>query len=215
MDAVINFDNAWKEISEKNMRGVWEPLLKRKEAPIDLKIDEIVNEVVNLSTALDFELTAEQVQESLTFDNRDLENEDLYEINQPKAFEVENQAVEQAEEQDENTIPENPSELSYKQLKEIVLKGQEFTNFIKDLDPVYERQSKITKNIENSLKCYREEAKEKEKNAVKQTKIGNFFTKLNKHSDQPGEISGASGQTSGNPNMDEDRWLELSSSDED
>ena len=42
---------------------------------------------------------------------------------------------------------------------------------------IVERQSKVTGIIEDSLKCYREEAKEKAKDAVKQTKLENFFTK--------------------------------------
>lgn len=42
-------------------------------------------------------------------------------------------------EKEENKIPETPAELTCKQLKEIVKKGQEFTDFIKELDPNVER----------------------------------------------------------------------------
>ena len=42
LDAINNFGDAWKEISEKNMRGVWEPLLKRKEAPTEMKVMKLL-----------------------------------------------------------------------------------------------------------------------------------------------------------------------------
>ena len=104
-----SFGDAWNEITEKNMRGVmrgvWEPLLKRKELPIDLKIDEVIEEVVNLATDVGFDMTAEEVQESLTFDDREMSNEDLFEIAQCRAFE--------AKASDEIQIPENPLRLSY------------------------------------------------------------------------------------------------------
>ena len=79
--------------------------------------------------------------------------------------------------EEEDKIPKTNTELTSKQLKEIVRKGQEFTDFIKELDPNVERQSKIVKIIDDCLRCYKEEAKEKFKNDAKQTKVNNFFTK--------------------------------------
>ena len=198
LDAVKNFADAWKEVSERNMRGVWEPLLKRKEAPVEMKVDEIVTEIVNLGAVTDFELTAEDVQESLTFDDTDMSNEDLYEIAPPPRAE--------ANENDE--IPansDNPGELSYKQLKEILRKGQEFNDFIKDLDPIFERHSKITKSFDDLLKCYKEEALEKAKKVVKQqSKLEKFFSKAGQNSNP-----GTSGQKSST--VDEDGTFETSS----
>ena len=200
LDAVKTFGDAWKEVSERNMRGVWEPLLKRKEAPVEMKVDEIVTEIVNLGAVTDFELTAEDVQESLTFDDTDMSNEDLYEIAPPP--------IAEANENDEIPAnPDNPGELSYKQLKEILRKGQEFNDFIKDLDPIFERHSKITKSFDDLLKCYKEEALEKAKKVVKQskqTKLETFFTKAAQNSNP-----GTSGQKSST--VDEDGTFETSS----
>ena len=50
-----------------------------------------------------------------------MSSEDLFEINQPRAFEHE----------ELEDIPENPAELSYKQLQEIVKRGQACTDFIR------------------------------------------------------------------------------------
>ena len=94
-----------------------------------------------------------------------MSSEDLFEINQPRAFE-----------QDElKDIPENPAEMSYKQLQEIVKRLQASTDFIREFDHNVKRKSKITKSIEEFLKSYKEEALEKS-NGVKQTKMTTFFT---------------------------------------
>ena len=49
-----------------------------------------------------------------------MSSEDLFEINQPRAFEHELE-----------DIPENPAEMSYKQLQEIVKRLQASTDFIR------------------------------------------------------------------------------------
>ena len=95
-------------------------------------------------------------------------------------------------EKEEDIIPETPAELTCKQLKEILRKGQKFTDFIKELDPNVKRQSKIIKIIDDSLGCYKEEAKEKFKNVVKQTKVYNFFTKLSSKPKESGQTSNSS-----------------------
>ena len=87
-DAVMNFGEAWSQITQKNMSGVWKPLLQREnEADIE-PIGEIIEEIVNLGNDLDFKLSADNVKECLEFDEKDLSNEDLIDINQPKAFEA-------------------------------------------------------------------------------------------------------------------------------
>ena len=75
--------------------------------------DQIIEEVVNLGSDLDFELNTQNVKQCLQFNERHMSSEDLFEINQPRAFEHE----------ELEDIPENPAEMSYKQLQEIVLKG--------------------------------------------------------------------------------------------
>ena len=57
------------------------------------------------------------------------------------------------------------------------------TDFIKEQDPIFERQSKVTKVINETFKCYQEEALERAKEAVKQSKLETFFTKAVQNSD--------------------------------
>ena len=102
-------------------------ILGQPKAGRDLKIpirgerDQIIEEVVNLGSDLDFELNTQNVKQCLQFDERHMSSEDLFEINQPRAFEL-------GELED---IPENPAEMSYKQLQEIVKRLQASTDFIR------------------------------------------------------------------------------------
>ena len=75
---------------------------------------------------------------------------------------------------------------------------QEFTDFIKELDPIVKRKSKITKDIEEYLKSYKEEASEKSKE-VKQTKVTSFFTIVEQNAEKPG----SSGQKFSKPPLKE------------
>ena len=72
-------------------------------------------------------------------------------------------------------------------------------------DPIVKWKSKITKGIEEYLKCYKEEALEKSK-VVKQTKVTTFFTVVQ----QNAEKAGPSGQKPSKPPLKElDEALEL------
>ena len=104
-----------------------------------------------------------------------MSSEDLFEINQPRAFEHE----------ELEDIPENPAEMSYKQLQEIVKRLQASTDFIREFDHNVKRKSKITKSIEEFLKSYKEEALEKS-NGVKQTKMTTFFTIVEQNTEKTG-----------------------------
>ena len=79
-----------------------------------------------------------------------MSSEDLFEINQPRAL----------EDEELEDVPENPAELFYKQLQEIVKRLQASTDFIREFDHNVKRKSKITKSIEEFLKSYKEEALE-------------------------------------------------------
>ena len=70
--------------------------------PILGERDQIIEEVVNLGSDLDFELNTQNVKQCLQFDERHMSSEDLFEINQPRAFEHE----------ELEDIPENPAEMS-------------------------------------------------------------------------------------------------------
>ena len=107
--------------------------------------------------------------------------EDLFEINQPRALE---------DEELEDILKILLSCL-IRNCKKLLLISSEF-------DPIVKWKSKITKGIEEYLKCYKEEALEKSK-VVKQTKVTSFFTIV----EQNAEIPGPSGQKFSKPPLKE------------
>ena len=72
---------------------------------------------------------------------KDTSSEDLFEINQPRAF----------EHKELEDIPENPAEMSYKQLQEIVKRLQVSTDFI-SLTTMLKGNLRLPRALRNSLK---------------------------------------------------------------
>ena len=60
---------------------------------------------------------------------------------------------------------------------EIINEGQKFIEFVKDIDPQIQRKSKFTVGIEQLLKPYQDEAREKSEKVIRQKKISEFFKK--------------------------------------
>ena len=58
----------------------------------------------------------------------------------------------------------------------IISKANELCDFVKEVDPITERQFRVQTVIQQAVKCYQEEVKQKA-NKRKQTTIGDFFKK--------------------------------------
>ena len=99
------------------------------------------------------DLEKEDIEEGLTFDNKDLSDEDMYELAQDKAnVEEEGKPEEKPEEADGENI-------SLDQLGSILSKANELCDLIKELDPVNERRIEVENGIQGLLKCYKDEQK--------------------------------------------------------
>ena len=173
------------------MKGVWKKLIPQEEAN-ELPENEIniIEDIVELGKDLDFELSAEEVKESLEFDEKDFEDEDIHEIAQARAFE-------EAKEEEEND-DKNLAVLNMKQLNEIIKISQSLSELVLDVDPDLERQSQVKSGLEDLFKSYKEEARQKSKK--RQQKVSEFFKKA------PAQVA---------ENSEQDYELQLSSSDED
>ena len=80
---------------------------------------------------------------------------------------------------------ENSNELKLKQLNEIICQSQKLIELATELDPHYERQNKFKTCIEDGLRPYKDEAREKSKSLMKQMKqkpISDFFQKTDEKS---------------------------------
>lgn len=172
LDAVKNLATAWDHVTTKNMRGVWQPLLKRpNENFYEPPVEEIVEDIVNLGQQLGVDLEKDDIKEGLGFDNKDISNEELFEITQARAYEEDDEEVE------DNT--ENPTNITSDQLGLIISKANELCDLVRELDPIAERQSKVQNGIQGLMKSYKDEQKETAKKH-KQTSIGDFFAKKTK-----------------------------------
>ena len=113
------------------------------------------------------DLNPEDIEEALKFDEKDLSNEDLFELrNQMKSD----------EDEDVNDDSERPTELTSKLLKEIIENFQYACDFAKENDPNEVRSSKIIQSVLGDIKSYTEEAKEKLKQKNRQRIIDEYFS---------------------------------------
>ena len=119
--------------------------------------------MVDLGNQLGIEdLNAEDINEALEFDDKELTNEDIYEIYEDL--------------KDEEEEDKKPTELTSKQLSEIIQNFQYACDFTRENDPIDDRSSIVIKKVIDDIKCYTEEAKEKLKNKNRQTSLNDFFT---------------------------------------
>ena len=58
----------------------------------------------------------------------------------------------------------------------IISKANELCDFVRETDPISERQFKVQRDIQKDVQCYQEEIKQKA-NITKQKTIGDFFKK--------------------------------------
>ena len=113
------------------------------------------------------DLNPEDIEEALKFDEKDLSNEDLFELrNQMKSD----------EDEDVNDDSEKPTELTSKLLNEIIENFQYACDFAKENDPNEVRSSKIIQSVLGDIKSYTEEAKEKLKQKNRQRIIDEYFS---------------------------------------
>ena len=113
------------------------------------------------------DLNPEDIEEALKFDEKDLSNEDLFELrNQMKSD----------EDKDINDDSEKPTELTSKLLNEIIENFQYACDFAKENDPNEVRSSKIIQSVLGDIKSYTEEAKEKLKQKNRQRIIDEYFS---------------------------------------
>ena len=107
------------------------------------------------------DLEKEDIKEGLDFDNKDISNEELLELDQEKAYE-------------EEEVEEKPAKITSDQLGMIITKADELCDLVKEFDPIAESKSEVQNGIQKLMKRYKVQQKS---NKRKQTKIENFFVK--------------------------------------
>ena len=105
--------------------------------------------------------TIAKLNSNVSSDNQD--HEDLLKLDQgqDKAFNEADAAV-KAEELMEEV--KEPKELDFDQLGQIICQANELCDFIQEIDPITERQSRVQTGIENLMACYKIEQKQQNAN---------------------------------------------------
>ena len=112
-------------------------------------------------------LEKEDIREGLAFDNKELSNEDLFELEETKAY-VE---IEEVQEFGDTLI-----KITSSNIRMILTKANELCDFIREVDPISDRHFNVHNDIRKPMNCYQNEMDERK--TFKQTDIGNFFKKL-------------------------------------
>ena len=150
------------------MSGVWQPLLKRPNVVNEPPVVEIVDDIVNLGQKIGVDLEKDDVKEGLSFDDRNLSDEDLLEIDQTRAYDEEAEAEE---------VAEIPKDITSEHIGAIISKANELSDLVREVDPISARQSKFLSGMEDLIKAYKDEQKDRAAKKRKQSSIGDFFAK--------------------------------------
>lgn len=154
--AVKNVGEAWNEIKQANLNGVWRKLcpefVSRFQGLTDT-VEEVTKHVVEMGQELNLNVAPEDVDELLASHSEELTNEDLIELEQQKV----------AEEEEAPTVEEAPpgKVLTTKVLAEAFQHLEAAMSLFEENDPNVERSALVNRGISNMYSCYREIYKEK------------------------------------------------------
>ncbi|CAM2116519.1 unnamed protein product [Caretta caretta] len=178
--AVKNIGEAWNEVQQSNMNGVWKmfcPDFVSDFQGFTDTVEEVTQVVVEIGKELKLDIAPEDVDELLASHCEELTNEDLIELEKQKM----------TEEEDARTA-ETPAckVLTTKVLAEAFQHLEIAMSLFEEHDPNTERSAPVNRGISNMHSCYREIYKEKRKTSV-QTSLDTFFKLAEKTSEKTPE----------------------------
>lgn len=170
-DAIKNIAEAWDEVKDTNMRGVWKKLCPQLTQEFlgftDDEIAETRQTVVAIGNQLHLDITENDVIELLDSHGKELTNEDLMELDEQIEFREETQGLE---------TPQT-KKFSTKALANAFDLIEAGMANLEEQDSDTERFAKVYRAVTEGLKCYKTIYEEKKKSSV-QTSLDAYFTKL-------------------------------------
>lgn len=170
-NAIDNIIKSWDEVKETAMNGVWKKLWP--ECTNDFgsslqNIQEIQNEIVAMAHEVGMdEVGNEDVAEVLGSGQEDVSNEELIAMLEGST---------DAENAGSLTHCESSRILTSQKMSKAFSLIQEAIDIFSENDPSAERSLKVSREIENSILCYRQLYKDKNK-CAKQTSLVSYFSK--------------------------------------
>ena len=168
-DALKNISDAWDEVTQQNMNGVWGKLCPQfinDFQGFDESLDDVRRNIVRLGNhvRLNLELEETDVTEVLASHGEELSPDDL--------LELERQIIESEE---SNQPDPEPRRFTAKQLSEAFTKLEDVMSIFEGMDPNVERFMRVNRTVMDALRCYKEIWEEKKKQQS-QTSITSWFT---------------------------------------
>ncbi|XP_066467614.1 tigger transposable element-derived protein 1 [Tiliqua scincoides] len=170
LDAIKTVRDAWDEVKETNLKGVWKKLIPSFMYNFEgfgETVEAVISDVVDMAKQLELQVETEDVRELLKSHDQPLTDEDLLQIDEQRRLfnEEESQAEDMAQ----------PRELTTKELEEGIAKVEDAIAFWEKVDPNFERSSKVNRGLENQIACYKELLRERKKTSMRQTSLISFF----------------------------------------
>ena len=153
-DCIKNVSDSWDEVKVTNMNGVWGklcPQFVNDFHGFEESVKDVTKKIVALSNTLNLGMEEADVNEVLDSHGEELSPEDL--------IELENSIIES-----EANIPTpEPRRFSVKQLSEAFTKLEDVMSMFESMDPNVERYLKVSRSMNDAVRCYKEIWNEKKK----------------------------------------------------
>lgn len=185
LDSVRNVGEAWKEVKEKTLAGVWKKVYEGGDDGTECN-ENVTDEIIELGKVVGLDLEKNDIDELLESDKQPLDDEGLIAMGAEVQLSVDNiGGGEDGELQTGDNSEQQPSTSNYmadgltlnaKGLREAFEHLENFYNYIKVCDPETERSVKVINGIKNQVNCYRMLLDEL-KRPAKQAKLDVFFKK--------------------------------------
>ena len=168
-NAIMLFGKAWESVPSSAMSGVWSKLLKNEEDDesktlIDQKVEEII--VLGKDIGLPG-MEAQEISESIAFQEDDLSIEEL--------LELDNECAQQSSESENIDVVNLEQDLKAESVKKALQHISEACDLLAEHDPDQERFMAFQQGITTSIATYKKFLKEKKMKII-QKNMGDFFS---------------------------------------
>lgn len=185
--AVKNIGSAWEEVTQKTMTGAWRKVLEKYEPtpesenlqqPEEDVIRSTTEEIAELGKEIGLdEINAEDMEELICNDREALSNEDLMELGKEQGTPIA---------KDDTIDNEEPlPSLTVKGLQTAFEHFEKMCDYFRENDPDNVRSSKVIRNVEHELNCYKAILNEIKK-PKRQILIHSFFNPKKPKVDEAG-----------------------------
>ncbi|XP_042296424.1 tigger transposable element-derived protein 1-like [Sceloporus undulatus] len=170
LDGIKTIRDAWEEVRDTTLRGVWKKLLPTFVdgfEGLEDPVEEIISDVVQMARELELEVHPEDVAEFLRpHDEVLIDGDFLISEGQRRFF------------REQGSLPgemAQPRVLTTKELEEGIAKVEDAIAFWERVDPNFERSSKVNRGLQNQIACYRELLRERRRMSMRQTSLLSCF----------------------------------------